>query len=776
MHPSRNVHPFVRTNGPICAIAVALSSLLATSLAAMPTASAPISPTAAGALSTPLAASLSVAPQKSKKKKKKAKESASEEAEDAGLKLPLEKKQELLRTFEATVDEATWLSSALSPDGNTLVIEVLGDLYSLPASGGTATPLSGINDSMGFDAQPTWSPDGQWLAFISDRDGGENLYIVPYCSEDCAGDNAPKPKQLTKDIESAYLSPVFSADGEYVVVSRAPKGFSSFELWMYHVKGGAGIQVTKANPNGSTPRGQRVNAFGAAPSPDGRYLYFAARRGGFQYNASFPLWQITRRDLETGDEDVITTAPGSAMRPLVSPDGKLLAYATRVDNQTALKVRDLATGEERWAAFPVQRDEQESRGTRDNYPGYSFTPDSSALITTWGGKLHRVDLGSGASSEIPFEVSIKKLIGPELHYEQEISDGPFTARLAQGATVSPDAQQVAFSTLGRIYVADLPAVPDGDPTTELAEAQPLGLTRGDLEAYQPAWSPDGQSLAFVTWSREGGHIYTMASTGGTPRRLTSTPAFYAQPTWSPDGQRVVALRGARQDRVEMPAEFGGTPIPLDLVWLNAQAGATPSQANLVAPARGVGKPHFTADPNRIYVHSPAGLQSMRFDGSDRRTHIKVTGTGLYASEEPVPAGELRISPDGKWVLASVSNRFFLIAVPKIGGEAPTVNISSPGVPTKRLSRLGADSFGWSDNGETIHWSVGAPFSVCQWRRSRSSRRSQRRRATTATVRGPTKKTTTAKRRPTIRRPMPSRCRSRYRGRFLKAQSSSKEHG
>jgi Amidohydrolase family len=127
------------------------------------------------------------------------------------------------------------------------------------------------------------------------------------------------------------------------------------------------------------------------------------------------------------------------------------------------------------------------------------------------------------------------------------------------------------------------------------------------------------------------------------------------------------------------------------------------------PARGVGKPHFTDNGDRIYVYSPQGLQSFRFDGTDRRTHLKVVGKNLTGGPEPPPASDVRMSPKGGQALALVSNQLYLIDVPITGGEAPTVNVSSPSVPIKKLTDVGADSFGWADDGKTITWALGASF-------------------------------------------------------------------
>ncbi|MCH7765990.1 MAG: PD40 domain-containing protein [Acidobacteria bacterium] len=612
---------------------------------------------------------------KDKKKKKKKKD------------LPLEP----TRKIEFTTDEATWLSLDLSPDGQTIIFELLGDLYTLPIEGGQATR---ITSGMAFDSQPRYSPDGQWIAFISDRDGADNLWI--------AKADGSNPKQLSKDKKAEFASPVWTPEGDYVIVSRTAWGLNTFELWMYHIQGGVGVQITKAKADADTPTRQRHNAVGVAASPDGRYLYYARKRGGFQYNASFPLWQIARRDLKTGDEDVLTQNLGSAFRPLLSPDGSKLIYGTRYETQTGLRLRDLKTGEDRWLIYPVQRDDQESRFTRDLLPGYAFTPDGQEIVLTYGGKIHRVSLETGEARAIPFTAQVALDLGPQLNFPHRVEEGPVRARLIQDPAQSPDGTRLAFSALTHLYVMEIPG---GTPTR---------VTSAEAREFKPAWSPDGEWLAYVTWSVEGGHIWKIRADGsGQPQRLTEVAALYTDLVWSPDGERIVALRGNRFMRTQAPSEFGGISIPLDLVWIPAEGG----DVHLIVPARGLGKPHFGRDSNRVYVYGGGffasgggqGLISMRLDGTDRREHIKVTGAGLYFSEKPVGASDVRMSPDGRWVLAHVQNQLYLLAVPQVGGKAPTVNVGKASVPLKKLTDVGADYFAWADDGKTLTWAVGSTF-------------------------------------------------------------------
>jgi Tol biopolymer transport system component len=311
-----------------------------------------------------------------------------------------EKKEEGLplaasETLSFTVTEGTWMSLDVSPDGQTIVFELLGDLYTLPISGGQATRIIG---GLSFESQPVFSPDGSEIAFLSDRSGVENLWIAN------AGGSEPRAVTKdgpTRDRPQLMVSPSWTADGDYLLVSRSRPPDRTAAVFLIHRDGGSGVRLGEKppEPTPGVPGAQPPNRLGAVASPDGRYVYFSERRGTFSYNAQFPIWQVVRFDRETGAETTLTSAPGSAMRPLLSPDGRHLVYATRHRTQTALRVRDLGTGEERWLVNGVTRDDQESRASRDTMPGYAFTPDGSALLATVDGGFRRIDFQSGAMTD-----------------------------------------------------------------------------------------------------------------------------------------------------------------------------------------------------------------------------------------------------------------------------------------------------------------------------------------------------------------------------------------
>ncbi|HUQ95223.1 MAG TPA: amidohydrolase family protein [Bryobacteraceae bacterium] len=595
------------------------------------------------------------------------------------------------RKIEFRTDEGTWMSLDISPDGKTIVFDLAGDIYSIPSTGGEGKLLLG---GMAFESQPRFSPDGKHVAFISDREGSDNLWI--------AEADGSKPRQLTRDNQGSYLSPSWTPDGEYVLVSRrvpSPGAAASLhEIWMYNIRGGAGVQVTRSRtqpapagpPAPGAPPSMRRD-LGVVASRDGRFFYYARRMGDFSYNMNLPAWQIVRRDRTTGDEDTVTYESGSAFRPLLSPDGKSLAYITRRETDTVLRLRDLNTGEDRTIKRAIQRDDQESRAAQDVYPGYAFTPDGSGIVISYGGKIHRLRLSDLEDAIVPFTVKVSLDTGPRLYFPDRVDDSPsFRARLIQQPSLSPDKKRIAFSCMTRLYLADA------------SGGSPRRVTLPGAREYQPAWSPDGKWIAYTTWSGEGGHIWKIPSDGnGPPQQLTRFPAFYNEPVWSPDSERIVCLRSSRRLRQETGSSgFGGVS---DLIWIPSNGG----DAQLIVPSRGLGRPHFAKDSQRVYVNSSAGLISLRFDGTDRRTHLRVVGRSQ--GPQPITASDVRIHPEGKFAIALINHQLYLVMVPTPGGDAPSVNINTPSVPVKKLTDLGADSISWADGGNTITWAVGSTF-------------------------------------------------------------------
>lgn len=632
---------------------------------------------------------------------------------------PAPKKEELVLKpagkVSFTTDEGTWLSVDVSPDGQSIVFDLLGDIYTLPIGGGEARRIIG---EMSFESQPRFSPDGKEIVFISDRSGAEQLWV-------CRPDGS-EVRAITKGRGAGmlmFLSPSWTADGRYILASKSERGIGAFHVYLWNKDGGSGVSVGPPPPPPVAP-GQDasqarppLNKMGAVASPDGRYIYWAQRTGSFSYNARFPLWQIVRFDRDSGETSTITNAQGSAMRPLLSPDGRQMVFATRWQTRTALRVRDLETNQERWLIDRVTRDDQESRATRDTFPGYAFTPDGKSLLINIDGKIKRVDFATGVATTIPFTAKVDIDIAARLRYDYRVDDSAgVRARLIRYPTLSPDGKRVAFTAFNRIYTKDLTSVESPRRLTDLKTGE-----------FMPTWSPDGKYIAFATWSKDGGHIFRVRTAGGEPEQLTRRAAYYSEPVYSPDNTKIVFTSGAIDDQLfadlreshEFQSEvesmlhghaegevegISGNTVR-DLRYIPVDGG----ESVLIGPTLGGRDPHFTNDPSRVYLSSNQGLVSLRLDGLDRRTHLRVTGSG--APPNPAGATSIRISPDGTSAFCDVQGKHYLVAIPKAGRETVTVSVTSPTavVPVKKLSAEGGDYLEWSRDGQSITWSWGIKF-------------------------------------------------------------------
>ncbi len=617
------------------------------------------------------------------------------------------------RTAKFTATEGTWISLDVSPDGSTIVFDLLGELYTMPVTGGTASPLL---TGMAYDAQPRFSPDGQSVAFISDRSGGDALWTMRLDLTDTTRVAGGGPALM--------LSPAWSPDGEYLVASRANGLGGAAQIAMYHAERGAALPL---------PGSSALKRIGAAFSPDGRYIWYAAGFGDWQYNATLPRYQLYRYDRETGATTTMTNRYGSAFRPAISPDGRWLVYGTRYNADTGFRKRDLETGDEKWLAYPIQRDEQESRAPLDLLPGYAFLPDGSAIIASYGGRIWRIPMDGGEQAEIPFEVEVELAVGPEVKFEYQIdTTSMVTASQIRNPVVGPGGNQVVFTAFDRLWIRDLP------------EGEARRLTDEDVGEFHPQWSPDGAWISYTTWDdTDGGHIKKVPAAGGETVTLTETAALYYNAVWSPDGQRLVATRAAARQLKEASGAFFG-PLGGEFVWVPS-TGQEPSEAEVISPTGFRDVPHFADDdPDRIYAYSPIeGLVSFRWDGTDVQKHLVIRGRqGIPGFSDPhpneweflprrvfpwrqgpdptdpepraeaggpAPAGLVMLSPAGDRAFAQFGQDLFVVDLAEVGEEPPAITLTrvqDAPVPVRKLTDVGGEFPSWSEDGGALHWAMG----------------------------------------------------------------------
>jgi imidazolonepropionase-like amidohydrolase/Tol biopolymer transport system component len=567
----------------------------------------------------------------------------------------------------------TWMGVDVSPDGRTLVFDLLGDLYTLPIEGGEAKALT---HSIAWEMQPRFSPDGKRIAYLSDAGGGDNAWVM-----DADGSDA---RAVSSEDFRLVNNPVWHPSGDYVAVRKhfsGTRSLGSGEIWLYHVGGGKGIALNE-KPNWQKDLGE------PAFSPDARYLYFSqdttpGRTFEYNKNSHRQIYAIQRLDLSDGTIEPFVTGPGGAVRPVPSRDGKSLAFVRRVRGQSTLFAKDLASGEERPVWDGLERDLQEAWAIHGVYPGFAWTADDRELVVWAQGRLWRVEAASGRAREIPFHVADTRELRKALREKTPVAPDEFAVRQLRWATVSPAGDAVVYSALGHLYLRPLPA------------GVPKRVARHDdrFEFY-PSFSRDGRRLVFVTWNDEAlGSVRAIELATGRETVLTREPGKYLEPRFSPDGRIVVYTKarggfltspwhGVETGVYRVPADGRGEPVRVTKEGAAPQFGASGDRVLVTR----------TAVKDEVELSST--LVGMTLDGDEEREVAK--------SER---ATEFAVSPDGKWLAFVELFHAYVVPLPQTGKRVE-IGPKGEALPLRKLTANAGEYLHWSGDSRTLHYSVG----------------------------------------------------------------------
>ena len=569
---------------------------------------------------------------------------------------------------EIDTDEGTWLSLDVSPDGQEIVFDLLGDLYTIPITGGEAKALT---SGFAWDMQPRYNPDGSSIAFTSDRGGGDNIWVMDRDGSD--------PYAVSEEDFRLLNSPVWSPDGEFIAARKhftSRRSLGAGEIWLFHRSGGSGLQLNE-RPNDQKDLGE------PAFSPDGRYVYYSRDStpgDTFQYSkdSNGQIYTIHRIDRETGDNERFISGPGGAIRPTPSPDGKWLAFVRRVRFQSTLFLHDIESGANIPIYDDLERDMQETWAIHGVYPGIAWTPDSASIVFWAKGKIQSIDVASREVTPIPFHVKQTHKMIEALRFPVDVAPEQFDVKMLRWVSVAPAGNKVVYQALGHLYVRDLP---DGTPRRLTAQT--------DHFEFYPSFSRDGKWIAYVTWNDDSlGSVQVVSSAGGEGHGVTNKPGHYLEPVFSPDGQTIVYRKG------------GGGFVTSPLYSREPGLYAVPTMGGEPRRvSRSGARPQFGVASDRVFFTARGSeersLKSIELDGSDERTHV--------TSEA---ATEFRLSPDGKWI--AFSERFNAYIAPFVAAaKAVQLGPKTKSIPVRKVSRDAGNDLHWSGDSKTLYWSLGA---------------------------------------------------------------------
>lgn len=571
------------------------------------------------------------------------------------------------KEIQISVDEGTWMNIDVSRDGSKIVFDLLGDIYLMPISGGEATLLRGGH---AFEVQPRFSPDGKKISFTSDAGGGDNLWVMDA--------NGEKARQVTEEKFRLLNNSAWTPDGNYLVGRKhftSGRSLGAGEIWMYHLQGGSGVQLTKR-------KNDQQDVGEPWVSPDGQYVYYSEDvypGGFFQYNKdpNSQIYVIKRYDRESGKTETVARGSGGSLRPQISPDNKTLAFVRRVRTKTVLYLQDLATGIQSPVYDQLSKDQQEAWAIFGTYPGFNWLPDNKHIIIWAKGKIIKINTTDGKAIDIPFKATASHKITEAIMVKQDIDPKSFTARAIRTPVLSADGKTLVFNAAGFLYIKKMP------------NGKPKRLTTGADFEFEPSFSADGSAIIYTSWSDEGkGSIRKISVKSGSSQILTSEKGIYRNPLYSTDGNRIVYYRESGNG-----AQGSGLTNKPGIYWMDVNSGISHFVIN---DGR---NPSFSKDGKRIFYQKSGdldqSLKSVNLNGNDEKTHLHSKYGGAFT-----------LSPDNKWVAFGELYNLYVMPFSNIG-KMVEVSKDQKSMPMAKVTDDAGYNVQWSAKSDELSWTLGA---------------------------------------------------------------------
>jgi len=413
------------------------------------------------------------------------------------------------KTFTIRVNEGTNLGFDLSPDGRSIVFDLLGQLWLIPASGGTARPITDAVRDTAEDLDPSFSPDGSRVVFRGERNGHTGLWLLSL--------KGGGPRQLTQlsNPDGYEGNAVWSPDSQVIAFSRvvlpdAPGSRPRSAIMLLDVASGAVRELQIAGVPGpfvSDPVWVR----------GGKEIAFVARIP--QTNRGGRIWIVPATG---GQASPITDDSVRAQGPAFSSDGRFMAYfAPDSDGRMQVWVHEIAGVAAAGSAIKV------TNHTDVTPTRIRWMADGCGLLYSADGRLWKGSVSGDHPSEIRFTAQLSitrpQLSLPSARFPEPGRQEP--ARGFMGLALSPDGRQIGMLALGKLWIIPV-------------NGSPRAVADVPFEATSLAWSPDGAEAAWSAGVADHEDLFVTNLTTGATRRITSLAGREVYPTYSPDGRHL----------------------------------------------------------------------------------------------------------------------------------------------------------------------------------------------------------------------------------------------
>ena len=473
-----------------------------------------------------------------------------------------------LETISIRVSEGTTLGFDISPDGRWIVMDLLGQLWLVPAAGGTARPITDAVREVAEDLDPSFSPDGRRLVFRGERNGRTGLWLL---NLDVGG-----PRQLTQlsNPDGYEGNAAWSPDGHTIAFTRfIPPDSSNSSRRTAIVVLDVDSGVTRELSISGLP-----SPFVSDPTwvHDGKEIVFVTRipqtsRGG-------RVWIVSAAG---GQARPLSEESVQALFPTLSGDGRFMAYfAPDADGRMQVWKQELSTTQSTAVRMSNHNDVTPTR--------IRWTTDGSALLYSADGRLWKLAASGGPPVEIPFTASLS-ITRPKRALPSASFPEPGRQQAARGfmgLALSPDGRRIGMLALGQLWIIPL-------------NGSPRSVTKVPFEATSLAWSPDGTEVAWSAGVADHEDLFATNVLTGSTRRLTALPGREAYPAYSPDGRylafvhaqgdgvlRVIDAHAGNVANQEQTRSLGS----IGLTWTSPPQWSPESDGLLISSEARVGQP------------------------------------------------------------------------------------------------------------------------------------------------------------------------------------------